>query len=206
MTPPVLRHAERSPTPWANGGGVTREVARAGVADTAPGFDWRVSVAEVDRPGPFSTLPGVDRVIVLLDGTGLVLSVGGRERVLEPLVPFAFPGDAATTCELRDGPTRDVNVMTARGRVSATVRVLPVVGRFEVAAAGERDELLVLAVTAGLRAGDPADTVELDPLDAVVGPVVLHGEGTVLVVRLLRDPGAGSQLGTLGRKPAGERS
>ncbi|MHB8504966.1 MAG: HutD/Ves family protein [Acidimicrobiales bacterium] len=195
MTPRVLRHADRVPTPWANGGGLTREVARSGAAGAGatdgrshldgPGFDWRVSVADVDRPGPFSRLPGVDRVIVLLDGTGLILSVDGREQVLERLVPFAFSGDAATTCELRNGPTRDFNVMTARGRVSATVEVHRVAGRREVSADDKGEELLVLAATEGLVARDPPAATELARLDAVAGPAVaVEGEGTVLVVHL----------------------
>lgn len=191
MTPRVLRHADRVPAPWANGGGVTREVARSG---PGPGFDWRVSVADVDRPGPFSTLPGVDRIIVLLDGTGLVLSVGGTDRVLEPLQPFAFSGDVPTTCTLRAGPTRDLNVMTARGRWEAAVDVVAVAGRLEVTPAGGEDLLLVAAggglVCGGLVCADlvcaGATPVGLDRLDAVAGPAVLDGDGTVIVVRLRR--------------------
>jgi environmental stress-induced protein Ves len=184
----LLRHADREVTAWANGGGVTREVARSG--GDGPDFAWRVSVAEVDRPGPFSRLPGVDRVIVLLDGTGLVLSVDGRQHPLEPLRPFAFSGDATTTCELRDGPTRDLNVMTGRGRASATVQVLPVAGRFE-ARAQEDDDLLVMAVTDGVVAtGPPA--LEMGRLDAVVGPVAVEGDGVVIVVRLARTEAGGA--------------
>lgn len=73
---------------------MTPQVLRHGSGPN-PGFDWRVSVADVDRPGPFSALPGVDGVIVLLEGSGLVLTVDGREQVLRPLEPFAFSGDAA---------------------------------------------------------------------------------------------------------------
>ena len=193
VTARILRHADRVPTPWLNGGGLTREVARSQAGDACapgdgsgrpgPGLNWRVSVADVDRPGPFSSLPGVDRVIVLVDGSGLVLSVDGREQVLERLVPFAFSGDAVTTCGLRAGPTRDLNVMTARGRVSATVEILAVAGRRDMSA-DDGEELLVVAATDGLVASEPP-AAALARLDALAGPgVAVEGEGTVFVVRL----------------------
>ena len=39
-------------------------------------FEWRVSLATVDRPGPFSVLPATDRQIMLL-GDGLHLRSPG---------------------------------------------------------------------------------------------------------------------------------
>ena len=191
VTPSVLRHADRAATPWANGGGLTREVARSGPTGTAPGFDWRVSVAEVDRPGPFSRLPEVDRVILLVRGTGLVLSVDGRERLLDPLTPFAFSGDSTTTCELHNGPTWDLNVMTARDRVAATVEVIELTGRRELRQ-GAGEEVLVVATGGGATAVNTAGgPVELADLDAVAGPAILDGRGAVVVVHLVTTEAAG---------------
>jgi environmental stress-induced protein Ves len=180
-----LRHAERTPVPWANGLGRTREVDRSGSGSAGDaGFDWRISVADIDRSGAFSSLPGVDRTIVVVGPSGLVLSVDGTSQVLGRLTPFSFPGDATTTCEVSDGPTQALNVMTDRGRCSATAAVLAVAGRIGLRA-GPGEELLVLATTDGLAAGDRSSSRALAPLDVVRGPAVeVHGEGTVAVVRL----------------------
>jgi environmental stress-induced protein Ves len=40
-----------SPAPWRNGGGVTRELL---AWPTPQDWDWRISVAEVEKNGPFS--------------------------------------------------------------------------------------------------------------------------------------------------------
>jgi environmental stress-induced protein Ves len=53
------------------------------------------------------------------------LSVAGAPAaVIEPFAPFAFPGDAETGCRLLDGPVVNLNVMTRRGRASATVQTV----------------------------------------------------------------------------------
>ncbi len=104
--------------PWKNGAGVTRQIAvspaDAGVAD----FDWRISVAEVERDSPFSAFPGVDRCIVLVRGVGMHLKSAGGEvdhRLDEPLAPFRFPGDMPLEATLIGGACSDFNVMTRRG-------------------------------------------------------------------------------------------
>ncbi|MFE2108218.1 HutD family protein [Kitasatospora sp. NPDC059463] len=121
-TAPVryLRAAERPATAWRNGGGVTREVAGFPEGAGLDDFGWRVSLADVATAGPFSAFPGVDRVITLVEGPGMALTVDGAEHVVDaPFRPFAFPGDAATDCRLLGGPLVDFNVMTRRGRAAA---------------------------------------------------------------------------------------
>jgi uncharacterized protein len=125
VTVTVLRSADRPAAAWKNGGGITREVASwpedAGLDD----FDWRISLAEVASGGPFSAFPGVDRVITVVDGGGMELTVDGvRHSVAERHRPFAFPGDADTRCRLLDGAITDLNVMTRRGRVTAGVEIV----------------------------------------------------------------------------------
>ncbi|MEE1783587.1 HutD family protein [Streptomyces sp. SP17BM10] len=118
----TLRASERPATAWLNGGGVTREVAGFPVGAGLDGFEWRVSLADVATAGPFSPFPGIDRVITLVEGPGMVLTVDGAEhRIDEPYRPFAFPGDATTDCRLLAGPVVDFNVMTRRGEVTAEV-------------------------------------------------------------------------------------
>ncbi|KOT31981.1 hypothetical protein ADK47_26775 [Streptomyces rimosus subsp. rimosus] len=119
----VLRAAGRTASAWSNGGGVTREIAAAPPGAGWDAFDWRVSLAEVGRDGPYSQLPGVDRVLTVAEGAGLELTVDGTRHVLPAHRPFAFPGDAPTGCRLLDGPVVNFNVMLRRGRATATVEL-----------------------------------------------------------------------------------
>ncbi|MCW0203881.1 MAG: HutD family protein [Rhodanobacter thiooxydans] len=121
----IIRLADRPPQPWKNGLGRTREIA---VQPSGAGMDdflWRVSVAEVDSAAPFSSFPGIDRVIVLLDGDGFTMTLdGARTHALTtPFAPFAFPGEARVDVTLAGGPTRDFNLMLRRGRVRGAIDV-----------------------------------------------------------------------------------
>ena len=105
-----------TPQPWKNGAGLTREIAFGGASRAD--FDWRISLAEVERDAPFSAFPGIDRCIVLWRGAGMRLrSRDGRidHALTEPLAPFRFPGDVALDATLIGGPSSDFNVMTRRG-------------------------------------------------------------------------------------------
>jgi environmental stress-induced protein Ves len=113
--------------PWKNGGGTTREIACHPPGAGYDTFDWRLSIADVSRDGPFSSFPGVDRTIVLLEGAGMRLrdAASGAERSLTGAGAWlAFAGEAAIDATLVAGATRDFNLMTRRGRCSATVDVL----------------------------------------------------------------------------------
>jgi environmental stress-induced protein Ves len=112
----VLRAADRTPTPWKNGGGITCEVAveppGAGFAD----FGWRVSTAVVASDGPFSRFEGIDRTLVVLEGAGLTLDIAGQAVALVPgSDPFEFDGAASVSAALAAGPILDLNVMVRRG-------------------------------------------------------------------------------------------
>ncbi|HWW27823.1 MAG TPA: HutD family protein, partial [Caulobacter sp.] len=85
------------------------------------GFDWRVSLADVAADGPFSAFPGVDRVLTMIAGDGLVLEIDGQPVRLEPGAPLVFPGEAAVMARLTAGPIRDLNVMVRRGAWTARV-------------------------------------------------------------------------------------
>jgi environmental stress-induced protein Ves len=115
--PRLVRLDEVPPTPWRNGGGVTRELLSAPGAD---GWSWRISVADIGADGPFSAFPGVERWFAVLDGAGVELMIDGHLHRLRPGAPaLRFDGAAATRCRLVDGPTRDLNLMLrgTRGRL-----------------------------------------------------------------------------------------
>jgi environmental stress-induced protein Ves len=113
----IIRYAELRAEPWRNGGGVTRELASHPKAASAQdgAWDWRVSIAEVSKAGAFSAFPGMDRVLTVIDGELLLLTVDGAEHPLEKYRPFRFPGDADTASALPTGDIRDLNVITRNG-------------------------------------------------------------------------------------------
>jgi len=120
----VLRAADRIATPWKNGGGVTREVAAWPPGSGFDDFQWRVSMAEVRRDGPFSIFPNVDRILAVLEGR-LALAVTGLTTFeLSPdSPPAAFPGDAPANGHVLEGPVLDLNLMTRRGAKAALRRL-----------------------------------------------------------------------------------
>lgn len=109
-------------SPWRNGGGETREIfccqdagAMAG-GGRQPEFDWRASIATIDRNGDFSAFPGIDRIIALLEGDGVRLNhASGRfVDLTTPGAPYSFDGEASISAVLAGGPSRDFNIMVRR--------------------------------------------------------------------------------------------
>jgi environmental stress-induced protein Ves len=126
-------------TPWKNGGGTTREIVRVPAGADLDTFDWRVSIAELSTDGSFSSFPGIDRVIALLDGAGVHMrSRDGAvdHRLTTPFAPFAFSGDQPIDATLIVGPSRDFNVMTRRSHARAAMRVLRDAGRLPESESG----------------------------------------------------------------------
>jgi uncharacterized protein len=119
----ILRRSAYVTLPWKNGGGITHEVIRV-PADGAA-FRWRVSIAEIQRSGPFSDFAGYGRTMALLRGAGLVLRFGGgTSATLAQVGEFAqFDGATATHCELLAGSCVDFNLMLAQP-AGAVARVL----------------------------------------------------------------------------------
>lgn len=113
----VLRHlpaAGYDTQPWKNGQGVTDEVLLLPEGASRDGFDLRISRAGIDARGLFSTFPGADRIITVIEGAGLRLDFGDRSVTLDPLEPFAF--DTGLTPDgIPLGPgVRVFNVMASR--------------------------------------------------------------------------------------------
>jgi environmental stress-induced protein Ves len=166
----LLRAADRTPRPWKNGGGETTDVYTVPPGADLDRFDWRVSIATVASDGPFSVFPGIDRLTAILSGEGFVLEVQDRRpATLTPASDaLAYPGDVPTSARLLGGPVRDLNVMTRRGRIAATMTRLSLDGhrRFD------RPGLLLWLSGEGIVAGAP-----LAPLDAVLSegePLEIH--------------------------------
>jgi environmental stress-induced protein Ves len=181
----IVRFAELPAIPWRNGGGVTREVAASGRSGPHS-FDWRISIADVSHPGPFSVFRGVDRVITLVEGERMDLVIDGVIHVLGLHESLTFDGGSQASCSLPAGPTRDLNVMTRSDRLSAAVAVRDLSETRPIAVSGS--QVLVLLTGSAVVAGADESRAELNPLDAVC-PSGLHvrlvtGSGKVAVVRI----------------------
>ncbi|MFY3139503.1 HutD family protein [Achromobacter xylosoxidans] len=97
--------------PWRNGGGTTQEVACNDGGSTSA-FEWRLSIADVAQDGGFSRFSGLQRIITVLEGAGIALTVdGSAQPPLRPREAYAFSGDADVDCRLLDGPIRDFNLI-----------------------------------------------------------------------------------------------
>jgi uncharacterized protein len=187
----IRRAADHRETRWRNGAGSTLEIAHAPSGTVGDGFAWRVSIARLDVPAPFSAFPGIDRILMPIGGAGVLLDVAGVERFLPPGEPLAFAGEAQVGSRLPDGPTRCLNLMTRRGGPHGTVGTVVVDDRTEIAVP-VNVTLVVVAVSGDVVAGRPGtgEVTGLQPLDVVIlrGPAVaaLHGRGTVAVVEVGR--------------------
>lgn len=118
LAPRLIALADVPAQPWRNGGGLTRELltlAATPSADDSPShapWQLRLSVAEVEADGPFSSFVGITRWFAVLHGDGVMLDIDGRRHRLAPGdEPVRFDGAAATACRLLGGATRDLNLM-----------------------------------------------------------------------------------------------
>lgn len=121
-----LRHlpaASHQRTRWKNDGGWTTELGiEPETGDLNADFDWRVSIADIEKDGPFSLFPGVERDLFLLEGAGMELDINGvGQRLDQPLQRVHFSGEARVDCRLIEGPTRDFNVMVRARSIVAYI-------------------------------------------------------------------------------------
>lgn len=116
----LFRAADRTAIPWKNGGGVTRDVLISPLGTLLDAFDWRISIAEIVSNGPFSSFPGIDRKLAVLDGKVALTVEGHAPVILDAHSPLLdFPGEAAVEGHPIDGPSTVLNVMTWRGRFTS---------------------------------------------------------------------------------------
>lgn len=95
---------------WKNGAGYTIELARSD-GDSLDAFDWRISMADVKTSGDFSKFNGMQRILTVLEGAGIVLNIDDDSEHLKTLESAQFSGDSTTSCRLIDGPIRDFNLI-----------------------------------------------------------------------------------------------
>jgi len=176
----VMRAADHRRMPWANGGGVTSEIAVSPEDADMHAFDWRVSMADISHSGPFSSLPGVDRVLLLIEGEGMSLTIDGARVEVTSDEPVRFRGESEVEGWLDEGPTRDLNLMTRRGRCRGDMYL---VGgpTLSVEPAVDATQLIVVLGGKWAIAGD---SLALGDCVIVDAPLVLNGNGRLAVVTI----------------------
>jgi environmental stress-induced protein Ves len=164
----IIRKSSLASTPWKNGGGITHEAIR--VPASGEPFLWRVSIAHIEMPGPFSDFAGYHRTMVLLRGDGMALHFAdGDRKVLRQIGALAeFDGALAANCELLGGPCMDLNLMVAKSlsKVPASVQRL----NAPLLLTASRRESVLLACVQGtlVLEGGGAEAAALEPGDLAV--------------------------------------
>ena len=105
--------------PWKNGRGFTLELA----ADS-PDWSWRLSIAEVPERARFSGYPGVDRLLLCLEGPGLRLwRLGTSQEAPREGEAARFLGEEEVEGEPLGPGVRDIGLMVRRDRWRASMRL-----------------------------------------------------------------------------------
>lgn len=188
MTWHVVHLKDASPSPWKNGGGTTRELV---TWPKAHDWQWRMSVAEVTRSGPFSRFEGIERWFAVLEGDGVALSMDGElHRLTGDSAPFRFDGGQTTECNLLGGATRDFNLMTRCGAAAATVTR---VQAHLQTALNATEIVAIYSISAGTKARFDSEVVNCEPHSlywrAAVYPALLEIDATqALMIRIVLSP------------------
>ena len=119
----VIRRGDYAQMRWKNGAGSSLEIAASRVP--SGGFTWRLSMAHIVQPGPFSNYDGYERVTALVEGAGFALRAAGAAELQFNAIGdcHAYAGSVPYSCELRDGPCHDLNLI-ARPGLGASMSVL----------------------------------------------------------------------------------
>lgn len=88
-------------------------------------WSWRLSIADVIEPTPFSKYPGVDRLLMLLEGAQLVIERGGKSAIVPDTdAALAFTGEEEVVCVPSGAGVRDVNFMMRRDRWRGSLHIV----------------------------------------------------------------------------------
>jgi hypothetical protein len=163
----IIRASDCKTTPWKNGGGSTTEIAVGPAGASLEDFDWRVSMARVASDGPFSDFAGIDRTLAVVEGTGLVLTIGEAAPVTlsTETGPVSFPGDTPTSARLTAGEITDLNVMTRRGRCHHRLQRVAASATYDFV---EDDIAIVVSLDGTATVNCGGDSVTLDHGDAAL--------------------------------------
>ena len=139
MKTTLLQPENYTRSPWKNGGGVFTDIADAHRADSSvkdwDSLLWRFASTPIVTPGPFSYMPGIDRLQMVVGGRGLVLKSPAQEfDEREPFTTVRFTGEMEIVTALEAGPVEVVNLMARRGAAEIALEALREPGERPLAA------------------------------------------------------------------------
>lgn len=139
MKTTLLRPEDYTRSPWKNGGGIFTDIAGAWRADAAArdwsSLLWRFASTPIVAPGPFSHMPGIDRLQMVVNGRGLVLKSPTQEfDEREPFTTVRFTGEMEIVTALEQGPVEVVNLMAWRSAAEIELVALREPGERRLAA------------------------------------------------------------------------
>lgn len=129
MKTTLLKSEDYTRSPWKNGGGIFTDIADAHRPGAAvkdwDSLLWRFASTPILAPGPFSHMPGIDRLQMVVGGRGLVLKSPTQEfDEREPFTTVRFTGEMAIVTALEAGPVEVVNLMARRGAAEIQLEAL----------------------------------------------------------------------------------
>ncbi len=112
--------------PWKNGQGVTEEIALAPpeVDLASKQLLWRLSRAPILATGSFSSFPGLERLLTLVEGKTLGFNRNGKRMILKPGDIYQFSGDEKVEVDLPAGPVKDLGLLFRKEKVQAEMELL----------------------------------------------------------------------------------
>lgn len=122
----VLHFADYPVAPWRNGRGETREIAASVVvAGSQETPAWRISMATIDEGVPFSAFPGLVRMLGVVDGEGIQLTVGDRMQPLRLGNVFGpFDGGLPASARPIGGSALDLGLTLDPARVQGSLNAI----------------------------------------------------------------------------------
>ena len=139
MKTTLLKSEDYTRSPWKNGGGIFTDIADAHRAGSATkdwdSLLWRFASTPIVAPGPFSYMPGIDRLQMVIGGRGLVLKSPTQEfDEREPFTTVRFTGEMEIVTVLEAGPVEVVNLMARRGAAEIELLALNEPGERQLSA------------------------------------------------------------------------
>lgn len=182
----LLPASSRSIEPWANGLGQTAVILRE---PDDNGWRVRISIAQVERDGPFSELADTQRLLVPLDAAMELRFADGHVQRAHRFGVLRFAGAPAPFGILPEGATRDFNLMLRQGASAELFARTLVDSMVLPAESGVRWLVYLHRGDATLVAGGAA--LQLAPEDAALlgtngKRAVIEGAGELVLVKLYR--------------------
>lgn len=177
---------------WGAAQGQIREIASGKLANDGSllpandkDWDWRLSVASIEKAGDFTPYEGFDRTFTLIMGELVELTIDGTAQGVELYRPLKFAGASATSAALPTGEVLALNLITRTGEVRGNVRIVELSKKREQHLFGSQFGVLLQGKASMLT--EDAET-PLDIRDTVIGGEEnsprISGRGFMAVVSL----------------------